>query len=145
MNQSTNKQTLCQWIHQNVNLPNYWLAANQPSATDWFPIYPIRWPLPVHSAGRRTQWQTDRKTENADTLETKWTHGGKKQQTQEPAEYEQLFQTRSRHGNSSSLQSRAYLRAIRASEKTWQQLRPCVVQHQLFKKGACLFFVFLNT
>lgn len=49
---------------------------------------------------------------------------GKEQQTQEPAECEQLFLARSRHGNSSSLQSRAYLEAIKASEKTRQQLGP---------------------
>ena len=109
--------------------------------------------IPSGSGGcsrfRRTRRQTDththththRKTENADTLETKWTHGReKKQQTQEPAECEQLFQARSRHGNSSSLQSRAYLGAIRASGTTRQQRRPLLFTRNFGKKSGLFGF-----
>lgn len=134
-----------------MNLPNDELAEKQPSATDWFPINPLRSRrlLPVHSAGRTTRWQTDRKTENADTLERpRGLMGVKKQQTQEPAECEQLFLARSRHGNSSSLQSTAYLRAIRTSEKTRQQLRPLLFTINFLKEGlfgsTCVFFTSLN-
>lgn len=65
-----------------------------------------------------------------------WVQRGGKQ-TQEPTECEQLFQARSRHGNSSSLQSWAYLRAIRAGEKTRQQLLLFTISFWI-RGGACL-------
>lgn len=102
----------------------------------------FRWLLPIHLAGRSTRWQTERKTENADTLETKWTHGGKKKQTQEPAECEQLFLARSRHGNSSSLQSRAYLRAIKNQWENTAAAKAFVVPHQLLKEGLFIFYTY---
>lgn len=70
------------WIYQQLSLnplKTDELAAKQPSATNWFPVNPIRfrWLLPVQEDTVADR-QTDRKTENADTLETKWTHGRKK-------------------------------------------------------------------
>lgn len=79
------------------------------------------------------------KTENADTLKIKWTPMKEKQQTQEPAECEQLFLARSRHGNSSSLQSRADVSAIRASDKTQQRLAPLLFPPINFSKRRSLF------
>lgn len=101
------------------------------SQTTQFSPLRFRWLLPL--AGRRAQTDRQKEKENADTLAAKWTHGEKKQQTREPAECEQLFQARSRHGNSSSLQSRAYLRAIRATKKK-AAAQALVVYHQLFKR-----------
>lgn len=126
----------------NMNWPNHRLAAKQPSATHHSPSNPIsfRWP-PIQYTGRRTQ-QTDRKREcwhtqdQVDSWEKK-----PKQQTQEPVECEQLFLARSRHGNSSSLQSRAYLGAVRASEKTWQQLWPLLFTIHFWREdclGPCV-------
>lgn len=113
---------------------------------NWFPVNPLRfrWLLPVHVAvggggGRHGGRQTERQRMLTHSRPS-GLMGKKNSRRGSLQNVSSCF--RSRHGNSSSLQSGAYLRAIRA--KTRQQLRPLLFPRQLLKEGlfgsTCDFF-----